>query len=126
MSIRAAAIAGKFYPADAGELRAAVEGYLSAANAGDGPVPKAIIAPHAGFVYSGPVAASAYARLAPAADRIKRVVLLGPSHRVALKGIAMSGADYFETPLGRIPIDKQAATALKGLGQVGKPGFALR
>ncbi|MEE8294167.1 MAG: AmmeMemoRadiSam system protein B [Sphingomonadales bacterium] len=119
MSVRAAAIAGQFYPADAGELRAAVEGYLSAADAGDGAVPKAIIAPHAGFVYSGAVAASAYARLAPAADRIKRVVLLGPSHRVALKGIALSGADFFETPLGRIRLDKQAAADLKGLGQVG-------
>ena len=109
MSVRAAAVAGKFYPANAGELRAAIEGYLSAADAGDGPVPKAIIAPHAGFVYSGAVAASAYARLAPAADRIKRVVLLGPSHRAAIKGIAMSGADYFETPLGLIRLDKQAA-----------------
>ncbi len=119
MSVRAAAVAGQFYPADAGDLRAAIEGYLSAADAGDGPAPKAIIAPHAGFVYSGAVAASAYARLAPVADRIKRVVLLGPSHRVALKGIAMSGADYFETPLGRIRLDKQAAADIKGLGQVG-------
>ena len=119
MSVRAAAVAGKFYPANAGELRAAIEGYLSAADAGDGPAPKAIIAPHAGFVYSGAVAASAYARLAPAADRIKRVVLLGPSHRAALKGIAMSSADYFETPLGRIRLDKQAAAGIKGLGQVG-------
>lgn len=119
MSVRPTAIAGSFYPASKAQLQAAVEGYLGEVSAQQGPVPKAIIAPHAGYVYSGPVAASAYARLKPAAGKIKRVVLLGPSHRVPLKGIAMSSADYFETPLGRIPLDKQAMAALRGLNFVG-------
>ncbi len=119
MTVRPAAIAGQFYPAATDQLRAAVRDYLAAVKAEGGPAPKAIIAPHAGFQYSGPVAASAYARLAPAADKIKRVVLLGPSHRVALRGIAMSSAQFFETPLGRIPLGVRAAAALKDLPFVG-------
>ena len=81
-------------------------------------LPKAIIAPHAGYIYSGPVAASVYARLASGAERIRRVVLLGPAHRVALQGLALPGVAAFETPLGEIPIDQQATDALSGLSQV--------
>ncbi|MCB1806842.1 MAG: AmmeMemoRadiSam system protein B, partial [Candidatus Competibacteraceae bacterium] len=73
---------------------------------GSGPAPKALIAPHAGYVYSGPVAAKAYARLRPVRERIQRVVLLGPSHRVPLQGLAYSTADAFQTPLGSIPVDR--------------------
>ena len=64
------------------------------------PVPKAIIAPHAGYVYSGPIAASVYARLAPARGTIERVVLLGPVHRVPVRGLALPGASALATPLG--------------------------
>ena len=80
--------------------------------------PKALIVPHAGYVYSGPVAASAYARLRSARGRIRRVVLLGPSHRVGFRGLALSGADWFETPLGRIAVDHEAEAALHGLPSV--------
>ena len=96
--IRKAAVAGQFYPGTAAELDAAVRAFLDAARTPEtstGSVPKAIIAPHAGYVYSGAVAASAYARLAPARAIIKRVVLLGPCHRVAVQGLALSGADAF-------------------------------
>ncbi|MEQ8194650.1 MAG: AmmeMemoRadiSam system protein B, partial [Rhodospirillales bacterium] len=82
------------------------------------PLPKAIIAPHAGYIYSGPIAASVYARLKPLRGRIERVVLLGPCHRVAVRGLALSGADAFATPLGNVPVDKEAVAALAGLPQV--------
>jgi len=117
-SIRQAAVAGQFYPGGARELAAAVERYLSQAAVEAGPVPKAIIAPHAGYVYSGPVAASAYARLRPAAGRVRRVVLLGPCHRVPLQGLALSGAEAFATPLGAVRVDGEAAERLLALPQV--------
>ncbi len=80
--------------------------------------PKAVIAPHAGYIYSGPVAASVYARLKPLRGRVTRVVLLGPSHRVGFAGVALSSADYYETPLGCIALDKGAERLLAGLPQV--------
>jgi AmmeMemoRadiSam system protein B len=84
----------------------------------DEAVPKALIAPHAGTVYSGPVAASAYVRLAPARARIRRVVLLGPAHRVALRGLAASSADQWRTPLGDVPLDRSTIAPLLALPQV--------
>ncbi len=118
-AIRKPAVAGTFYPGDARALAREVEAFLNAAEAIDKPVPKAIIAPHAGYRYSGAIAGKAYARLKPAADSISRVILLGPCHRVAVKGLALSGADYFETPLGRVEIDKQAEALVEDLPQVG-------
>lgn len=118
--VRQAAAAGMFYPGAPGELAAQVHRYLAEAatpSAGDAP-PKAIIAPHAGYVYSGAIAASAYARLVPAADRIHRVVLMGPCHRVAVRGIAVSSAEAFATPLGSIPVDAAARDAILALPQV--------
>jgi len=106
-----------FYPADARELHAMLTGYLDAA-ATTGETPKAIIAPHAGYIYSGPVAASAYARIAPAHARITRVILLGPAHRVGFHGLALASADSFATPLGPIPVDKQAVADIADLPQV--------
>ncbi len=104
---RRAAVAGTFYPADPARLAAVVDGLLSRAapvDAGAAP-PIALVAPHAGFVYSGPVAATAYARLLPWRDAYDRVVLLAPAHRVAVVGLALSSADAFATPLGHVPID---------------------
>ncbi|MBO6520313.1 MAG: AmmeMemoRadiSam system protein B [Rhodospirillales bacterium] len=118
-AIRKAAVAGMFYPGSARELSAEVQEFLRDAGGTDGPAPKAIIAPHAGYKYSGAVAAKVYARLKPVADKITRVVLLGPCHRVAVRGLALSGADYFETPLGRIEIDKDAERRVAELEQVG-------
>jgi AmmeMemoRadiSam system protein B len=117
MRVRPPAVAGLFYPADATELESAVEGYL-AGDGGAGPVPKAIVAPHAGYVYSGPIAGSAYARVLPAHGRITRVVLLGPAHRTPDAGIAASGADAFATPLGQLAVDTGARDALVDAGLV--------
>ena len=119
--IRQPAVAGTFYPADPQQLREMVDGYLreAASRIGDeADVPKALIAPHAGYIYSGPVAASAYARLLPARDRIKRVVLLGPSHRVPFRGIATSSATHFQTPLGSIPLDRTRIEQIEKFPQV--------
>ncbi len=116
-AIRQAAVAGLFYPADRAELLDQLRALLRDSHA-DGSVPKAIIAPHAGYVYSGPIAASAYARLRPARDRIRRVVLLGPAHRISLTGLATSSAEFFTTPLGEIPIDRAALAAIADLPQV--------
>lgn len=121
-TVRPAAVAGSFYPRDPKELDASVQYYLAeaAANikASQGPVPKAIVAPHAGFIYSGLTAAAAYARVYSARDRIKRVVMMGPCHHVALKGIALSGASAFATPLGDVPIDKAAVSRVVELDGV--------
>ncbi len=116
-AIRRPAVAGSFYPADPQALRAAVEGYLARVEA-HGPVPKAIIAPHAGYIYSGPIAASVYARLRPARGRIRRVVLIGPSHRIPFEGLAVTDAHGYGTPLGDIAIDHAAVKALRALPQV--------
>jgi hypothetical protein len=82
------------------------------------PAPKALIAPHAGYVYSGPVAASGFARLAPARERIRRVVLLGPSHFVPLRGLALPAAAGLATPLGTVPVDAEGAARAARLAPV--------
>jgi len=104
--IRPAAVAGMFYSADPNQLQSDVLHYLQQATSSSNFTPKAIIAPHAGYIYSGPIAASAYKLLQPAKHLIKQVILLGPSHRVAFHGIATSNADYFSTPLGNIKINQ--------------------
>jgi hypothetical protein len=116
-TVRNPAVAGTFYSADARQLHVAVVGFLKAARA-SGPSPKAIIAPHAGYIYSGPIAATAYAYLANARDTIKHVILLGPAHRVAFEGLAASSAEAFATPLGTVPVDKAAMAKILTLPQV--------
>src|SRR3569833_134661 len=101
-TIRAPAVAGSFYPNDAHALRAMVTTLLATQHS-DAPPPKAIIAPHAGFIYSGPIAASVYAQVANGRDTNTRVILLGPSHRVPFRGIATSSAEAYATPLGIVP-----------------------
>jgi AmmeMemoRadiSam system protein B len=105
-----------FYPGDAASLRALMEEQLHD-NPSPGTAPKALIAPHAGYVYSGPIAARAYNRLG-AARNIRRVVLLGPAHRVPLRGLAMPTVSAFRTPLGDIPLDSEAMDRLVDLPQV--------
>lgn len=111
---RRPAVAGSFYPADPIELREMVDQYLMDAET-DAKVPKAIIAPHAGYIYSGPIAASAYARLKKARGSINRVVLIGPSHRVAFRGLAVSRSTVFNTPLGDVEVDQAAVESIVGL-----------
>lgn len=108
--IRKAAVSGVFYPARPDILRSELSQlftHVAQKSAAGDPsfVPKAIIAPHAGYMYSGPIAATAYATLRAAANTIHRVVLLGPAHRVNVRGLAVSSAQAFETPLGLVPID---------------------
>ena len=119
---RPPAVAGTFYPGFPRALEDAVRAYLAQAEAeaptSIGSTPQALIAPHAGYVYSGPVAASAYSRIAPRAGEIRRVVLIGPAHRVWVRGLAAPEADAFETPLGRIAIDRAALDRVLALPQV--------
>ncbi|NOT11775.1 MAG: AmmeMemoRadiSam system protein B [Methylococcaceae bacterium] len=108
---RQPAVAGVFYPVNTLQLHQMLTQYLKDAET-SAKVPKAIIAPHAGYIYSGPIAASAYARLKPARHQITRVVIIGPSHRVGFKGLAISHADTFSTPLGKIPVDQDALATI--------------
>jgi AmmeMemoRadiSam system protein B len=110
---RQPAVAGSFYPANPKELRAQVEQLLSEA-APQELNPKALIAPHAGYAYSGPIAASAYRTLVPFITHIRRVVLLGPSHFEPFHGLALPDAEAFDTPLGRVELDRAALTMLDG------------
>lgn len=116
-AVRRPAVAGLFYPAAPGPLRAQIEAFLADARS-EGAAPKAVIAPHAGYAYSGPIAASAYARVRSARGIVRRVVLLGPAHRVAFRGLAAANATHFESPLGRMPVDESALDAIADLPQV--------
>src|SRR5260370_12856416 len=112
--VRPAAVAGSFYPGDPGRLRAEV-GALLADAPGHSAAPKALIAPHAGCVYSGGVAASAFAALRGQAETIERVVLIGPAHYVRLRGVAAPTASALETPLGSVAVDQEALAAIADL-----------
>jgi AmmeMemoRadiSam system protein B len=109
-TIRAPAVAGTFYPGSPGELGATVDRLLAGVSvAANAQCPKALIVPHAGYVYSGPIAASAFALVKPYADRIQRVVLVGPAHRVYVDGLVSPGATRLRTPLGEMVVDAAAA-----------------
>jgi len=119
--IRQPAVAGTFYPLDASELQTSLSTYLDQAASHIPPAtsaPKAIIVPHAGYIYSAPIAASAYARLRSVRQRIKYVVLLGPSHRVRLRGLASSSATHFLSPLGPVPLQRALIGKIESLPQV--------
>jgi AmmeMemoRadiSam system protein B len=113
--VRPSAVAGLFYTGNPQRLRAEVAGLLADAPAYAGGHAKALIAPHAGYRYSGQVAATAFAALRDAASTVTRVVLIGPAHYVALRGIAVPTVDAFETPLGRLPVDRDALAAIADL-----------
>jgi len=117
-SIRPPAVAGLFYPADPEVLMHDVSAMLSGADEFKVGHPKALIVPHAGYIYSGPVAASGYAALKQVASDIKKVVLLGPTHRVPVHGLAVPGVTAFATPLGEIPLDMEAVERIKHFKQV--------
>src|SRR5215467_16296082 len=115
MKIRPPAAAGLFYAGDARRLQASVSELLGAVKPSAAVVPKALIAPHAGYVYSGRVAAEGFATLRLRAQSIKRVVLIGPAHFVPVRGIAAPTVDAFETPLGCVPVDRDALYAIADL-----------
>ena len=121
-TVRPAAVAGMFYPGNAPQLAADVTDLLDGVENFSPRLgfPKALIVPHAGYLYSGPVAARAYDELAAARGVVRRVVLLGPSHYVAGRGLAVPLSEYFETPLGQIRIDQEALRSLADLKQVVK------
>src|SRR5918996_3602217 len=128
-SVRPAAVAGMFYPGDARALAAEVEDLLGGVEQALPRLgyPKALVVPHAGYIYSGSVAARAYDELAPARGSVRRVVLLGPVHRVAVKGLAVPSAGAFATPLGVVRVDSEALREVRELPQVveSDPAHAL-
>jgi AmmeMemoRadiSam system protein B len=115
--IRQPAVAGSFYPGNPAQLQQAVQHYLAEGRQST-LIPKAIIAPHAGYIYSGPIAGSAYRSLQPRRQQIRRVVLLGPSHHVAFHGLAAPTSTAFRTPLGDIPVDQAAIAGIADLPQL--------
>jgi len=117
-TIRIPAVAGMFYPATPHELLNSIKQFLEKAKVSDPIIPKAMIVPHAGYVYSGAVAASAYAYLKSARGIITRVVLLGPSHRVPFLGLATSSMQSFATPLGDVPLERATIEAIQQFPQV--------
>src|SRR6516162_3800221 len=104
-TVRPPAVAGTFYPREPDRLRVQVQSLLADAGPSKAVIPKAVIAPHAGYVYSGHVAAAAFATLRGRAQAIQRVVLIGPAHYLAVRGVAVPTVDDFETPLGQVPVD---------------------
>jgi AmmeMemoRadiSam system protein B len=124
LQTRRPAVAGSFYSAEPQVLASGIRKLLAEADAEareartPGPAPKALIVPHAGYRYSGPVAASAYRLIEPHRDKIRKVVLLGPSHRVPVRGLGTTSAHAFATPLGEIPIDRGGVEAALALAQV--------
>ena len=129
-SIRPAAVAGMFYPGESRALAAEVARFLGSGDTELAPrlaFPKALVVPHAGYVYSGAIAARAYQELSAARGIVRRVVLLGPAHRVPVRGLAAPGVDAFETPLGVVPLDRAALRSLADLPQVVRsdPAHAL-
>ena len=121
---RPPAVAGAFYPREPAALRGEVDRLLAGATARGAARPKALVVPHAGYVYSGPVAATAYVRLLAPGPRVERVVLLGPAHHVALAGLALPEADAFLTPLGAVPVDPAGAARALVLPQVTRSALA--
>lgn len=118
-AVRPPAVAGTFYPEDPATLRAAVDRLLDEApEPQPGRPAKAVIAPHAGYVYSGPIAGRAFARLRKDASRIRRVVVIGPAHFVPVRGVAAPLAEAFRTPLGEVAVDRAALDAIADLPQV--------
>jgi AmmeMemoRadiSam system protein B/AmmeMemoRadiSam system protein A len=119
-SIRAAAVAGMFYPGDARELASELDELMGGVEQAQPRLgfPKALIVPHAGYIYSGSVAAHAYEELAAARGIVRRVVMLGPVHRVPVRGLAMPSDDAFATPLGAVPIDRAALDQVRNMQQV--------
>src|SRR5262249_54068680 len=115
MATRPPAVAGLFYDRDPDRLRRQASNLLAAAAASPGIVPKALIAPHAGYIYSGAVAAAAFATLRVGTEAITKVVLIGPAHYVHVRGIAAPTVDAFATPLGPVPLD---LTALKRIAEL--------
>jgi AmmeMemoRadiSam system protein B len=122
--IRPPAVAGTFYPGDPVRLREQLDELIEGAVASRDPgvpvatSPKAVIAPHAGYIYSGPIAANAFRPLEPLRGRVRRVVLIGPSHFVPFTGIALPGADAFETPLGQVALDADGVAHAEQFPQV--------
>jgi AmmeMemoRadiSam system protein B len=110
--VRPPAVAGRFYPGDPRELEAVVQGFLEFASPVPDFAPVALVAPHAGYVYSGPVAGSAYALVGGGTTRFRRVLLLGPSHYVAFRGLALPECAAFSTPLGEDAVDASGALEL--------------
>src|SRR5439155_7306547 len=106
--VRFPAVAGTFYPSSRAELGALVTSLLSESRPKDARCPKALVVPHAGYVYSGSIAASGFARVATHGERIERVVLVGPAHRVRVAGLVSPGVSHMRTPLGDVVVDLEA------------------
>jgi AmmeMemoRadiSam system protein B len=118
-SVRPASAAGLYYPKDADALRRVLTTLLARPRPDVARLPKALVVPHSGYSFSGAVAAAAYRTLQPRGDAIRHVVLVGPSHRVPMRGLAMPSCQYYSTPFGPVPVDDSARQRLRELGLAG-------
>ena len=114
MKNKKADVAGLFYPAEPKELREMIEVFISNAKVAQN-LTRAIIAPHAGYVYSGPIAGSAYRALYSSKETIKNVVIMSPSHNISFDGVATHSADSFSTPLGDLHVNKEIKETISNL-----------
>ncbi|MFC1602459.1 AmmeMemoRadiSam system protein B [Pseudomonadota bacterium] len=124
-SVKHPAVAGLFYPNNPDELRSQIASFLAEGQAGRVEKPKALIAPHAGYIYSGATAGHAYAQLKSIANKIKHVVILAPSHHLAFPGIGYSSAEMFQTPIGNLKTNPDAIAAISALPQVNQTDEAF-
>ena len=117
-NVRPPAVAGSFYPLDAALLKDQVGDLLAGAESASRGRVRAVVAPHAGYVYSGSTAAAAFAGLEELAGRVERLVVIGPAHYVAFSGIAVPSVAAFRTPLGAVPLDRPAIDRVLDLPQI--------
>lgn len=124
-SVKHPAVAGLFYPSDPDELRSQVTAFLAEGQTGRVKKPKALIAPHAGYIYSGATAGHAYAQLKSIADMVEHVVILAPSHYLAFPGIGYCSAEVFQTPIGDLKVNQDAIALISSLPQVNQTDEAF-
>jgi len=121
LTSRQASVAGSFYPKNPAQLKKTLTNLFNAnedLNIDFQTPVKAIIAPHAGYIYSGPIAAKAYSLVSTCIKGKNKITIIGPSHFVPFNGIALSTAEFFETPLGKIKVDHHAYELINRIPEV--------
>jgi len=123
IKIRRAAVSGRFYPSDKLELSKIISSFMRKAVITNREIPKAIISPHAGYIYSGQIAAAGY-KVLERPNNIKKIILFAPSHFANFDGIVASNVDFFETPFGKIKVNNNSIERLEKKSLINVDNFA--